>query len=99
MAPFNVILNYVFNEFFNLMSSEDDSELNCDVFANNLFNDLDKDKDGFISKQEFETASKIVSSTIFRMSLDFDQIDTEKSHKINAERIYVLFLICIFKII
>lgn len=76
-----------FNEFISLMDSEDDFELNNDIFARNLFNDLDKNRDGFLTFDEFILLAEIIPNSLEQMRNDFDAADVEKRGKINSDGI------------
>ena len=75
-----------FNQFTKIASGDFDCDMK--LFAKNLFKDLDADKDGFISFDEFQNAKNLlVDLPILPSELKeaFDKADTDKDGKLSLQ--------------
>ena len=73
-----------FNEFIKIASGDFDFDLK--IFAKNFFKDLDADKDGLISFDEFQKAKDLLSGHLDEfLKEDFVKADTNKDGKINLQ--------------
>ena len=73
------------NEFIHLIE-QDDYELDSDLLLKNIFRDLDIDKDGLLTENEFKKATNLIKDSALKLVKSFDQIDSENVGKIKLER-------------
>ena len=72
-----------FNQFSQIASGDFDFDLK--IFAKNFFKDLDTDKDGLISFDEFKKVNDLIPGDLSELKEDFVKADTDKDGKINLQ--------------
>ena len=72
-----------FNQFTKIVDGDYDFDMK--IFGKNLFKDLDADKDGFISFDEFKKVNDLIPGELAQSKEDFLKADTNKDGKINQQ--------------
>ena len=77
-----------FNQFTKIVDGDYDFDMK--IFGKNLFKDLDADKDGFISFDEFKKVNDLkvndfIPGILAQSKEDFLKADTNKDGKINQQ--------------
>ena len=72
-----------FNQFTKIVDGDYDFDMK--IFGKNLFKDLDADKDGFISFDEFQNAKDLLPGLPPELKEAFDEADTDKDGKLSLQ--------------